>query len=150
MSLYFTLEPGSGYYANDGYTLRHTFMDYGFFPPPAPVYLFLQEIRYNETDELCWPEIFSAWDDAGERRISDDELANYLDHFELRPEDLKLRMIFYDYHWPWYVYEAIREVKEKLGFDPASDEMAKYLGLPEIHWHVEPSEEQSKCEVQGA
>lgn len=116
------------------FQLWDTFLcDSGTRPPKRPkkTYLFIQDLevdlkqRFIHTPAMYWTS-----DRAGKKRLSPKQLEEYLDHWELSPEDLRIHVDFCGEYLTQMHYDALREIHVALGFDPDSNEMAKALGLP--------------------
>lgn len=116
--------------------------------PPRNAYVFIRDPEVNDQGRIHLPGIFWSFDRGGEKKLTTTELEAYLGYFDLSPRrDPFLFVCYVMISWPWWVYESIRHIQKACGFDPESDDLAKYLGVTG-RVEIEPS--LMKCEAQGA
>ncbi|EIM80880.1 uncharacterized protein STEHIDRAFT_172549 [Stereum hirsutum FP-91666 SS1] len=141
---YFTLDcrpylPVAPWDQDFAYCLQNTFM--ADVPPfnDSPVYIFLQDLVVSPAKhQLCFPGMFWAWDPEGDQRLSDEEVDMHFAQFGSTLQDLTLKAYCqYSAKWKQYHYDLIREVHQRLGFNPDTREVAEFMGYPPIEIDTE-------------
>lgn len=105
----------------------------------SPVYIFLQDLVVSPAKHrVYFPGMFWAWDPEGDQRLSDEEVDMHLAQFGSTLQDLTLNAYCrYSAKWKQYHYDVIREVHERLGFNPDTREVAEFMGYPPIEINTE-------------
>lgn len=105
----------------------------------SPVYLFLPDLVVSAAkNQVSFPEIFWALDPEGSQRLTDEEVDMYLAQIGLKLQDITLE-VHYPYYskWEQYHYDIVREVHQRLGFNPDTREVAEFMGYPPIEIDTE-------------
>lgn len=99
------------------------------------VYFFTQDLLVSPVqNHVCLPGMFWAWDHEGNHRLTDDEVDMYLGDVGLTSQDLSLSIHCYkSARWEQYHYSLLREVHQRVGFNPDTREVAEFLGYPPIN-----------------
>lgn len=121
------------------YALKDTFMADNPQLNDKPLYIFLQDLLlYPTENQVCLPDMFWAWDLEGNQRLTKEEMDLYLAQFDLTVQDLTLGVLLSNFtRWEQHQYDTIREVHERLGFNPDSREVADFLGYPPVEIDTE-------------
>lgn len=117
--------------------------------PPSTIYFFYRHVEFDEQGYILPPEFFWTPDVTGQRRWSVDETEGYLADFDFSLKVPRWSVQYWEVSWPWYVYDMIRDVQIRYGFDPASNDFAKYLGIPPTQ-RVEIELSNLRSEARGA
>lgn len=110
----------------DAWTLEDTFMsDFRHgqvgsdLPPPS---LFVRHPYTDEQGFVCFPQAYWSQDPLGREPLASPEC------FGLG--EPRVCAYIHGYYWKPYHYHVLLEFHRNLGFDPESDEVARYLGVP--------------------
>lgn len=103
---------------------------------PKKAYLFLHDAEFDlKLGVLHIPGMYWASDKDGRKRWSPEELEDYLDYWDLSPDDLRLHVYGESCSLSPHHYDALRTIHIGCGFDPDSDDVAKALGYPILEFN---------------
>lgn len=95
-------------------------------PPPGYLFLCPAEDFQIGPSSFCWPDCVAYWslDPSGAKRLSTDEATS------LGFPSIQFRTTIEGPSWDSGVYAGIRRFHQAKGFDPESQDLARYLGKP--------------------
>lgn len=100
-----------------------------------PVYLFLQDVEFDTDGQVTLPDIYWSSDSSGRARWTPEELNSYLEMWELDEGDLVLDTVYHLAGWGYMNCRVLYLVHRSCGFEPESDEAARFMDFPLLDAH---------------
>lgn len=107
---------------------RATFPDSSAIPHLKKLYLFVQNVEVLGDSNVTFPDTYWSIDQNGkpENRLP----PAVLETLGVDASIISLDLITSVQRWTPYHFDALRDIQKACGFEPGSDEAARFLGFP--------------------